>query len=364
MPPRSFDDRRLSDALIVYEAAMRQMGFWDYADLLVESLQLLKLPEIRWRFREKTRFILVDEFQDINAVQYAIVKEMACRPDDNAGDCPKITAIGDPKQAIYGFRGADPAFIDMFLKDFGVQKTITLDISYRCPQTILDAAACVIGGSVPVLRSAKGDGPKLVLKTFKDDISEAKWIAKTIEAMTGAVSLDSINMSIGAGQMRSLSDVAVLFRVNALSDAVARALKERGIPYKFKAMSDAPEIGRADVKTIAEIWEEAEGVSLLSMHASKGLEFPIVFIIGCEEGVLPWRNGDVAEEERLFYVGITRSSERLFLCISGERALYARGDRLIPSRFLSRISGGLFAEQEQGKDRPKKARRPRQKDLF
>jgi DNA helicase-2/ATP-dependent DNA helicase PcrA len=355
-------DERLRLAYDAYQGAMRQKGFWDYADILIEALRLLRLPEVKQRFRGRTNHILVDEFQDINWIQYALIKEMALTAADGTAKGPEITAIGDPRQAIYGFRGADPAFIAMFSRDFAADKTITLDTVYRCPQIILDAAASVIGESGHGLMSVKGQGRKIILKTFKNGLSEAAWIARTIEDMTGPTSLDSINMSAVTGPVMNLSDVAVLFRVNVLSAMVERALKERGIPYKLKAMPDAPEIEPADIKTIVEVWDTSEGVSLLSIHASKGLEFKAVFIIGCEDGVLPWKNGDMAEEERLFYVGITRASERLFLCVSKERVLCAMGDELRPSRFLSRIPGGLFAAEE--KERTARPRRPRQKGLF
>lgn len=355
-------DERLRLASDAYQSAMRQKGLWDYADLLIEALRLLRLPEVNRRFRRKIRHILVDEFQDINWIQYALIKEMALNTADGAADGPEITAIGDPRQAIYGFRGADPAFITMFLRDFAVEKTIKLDVVYRCPQIILNAAASVTGESGQRLRSIKGQGRQITLKTFRNDLSEAGWIAKTIEDITGPTSLDSINMSAVIGPVMNLSDVAVLFRVNVLSAPVERALKERGVPYKLKTMPDTPEIEPADIKTIGEIWDASEGVSLLSIHASKGLEFPVVFIIGCEDGVLPWKNGDMAEEERLFYVGITRASERLFLCASRERAICTKGNELRPSRFLARIPGGLFAAEE--KERPSRPRRPRQKGLF
>ncbi|MGQ9744509.1 MAG: ATP-dependent helicase [Dissulfurimicrobium sp.] len=348
-------DERLRLAYDAYQSAMRQKGLWDYADLLIEALQLLRLHEVKQRFREKIHHILVDEFQDVNWRQYTLIKEMAL----TAADGPEITVIGDPRQAIYGFRGADSAFIARFSRDFAPVKTITLDTVYRCPQIILDAAASVIGESGKGLISVKGQGHKITLKTFKNDFSEARWIARTIENMTGPTSLDSINMSAVAGQMMNLSDVAVLFRINAISAMVEHALKERGIPYKMKAMPDVPEM---DIKIIGEVWGASEGVSLLSIHASKGLEFKAVFIIGCEDGVMPWKNGDMAEEERLFYVGITRASERLFLCVSKERTLCAMGDKLRPSRFLSRIPSEFFAAEE--KERTTKPRRPRQKGLF
>lgn len=356
-------DEKLKLASDAYRNAMQQRGLWDYADLLIEALRLLRFPDVKRRFRNRTHYILVDEFQDINDIQYAIIKEMALVAGDRVSDSPKVTAIGDPRQAIYGFRGADPVFIDRFIKDFSVKKTITLDIAYRCPQIFLDAAASVVGETKSGLKSAKGEGHKMTLKVFRDDLAEARWIAKTIEAMIGPMSLDSLNMlSAVAGSAINLSDVAVLFRINALSGIVERALKERGIPYKLKVMTDVAEVGPDDIKTISEVWDASEGVSLLSLHASKGLEFKAVFIIGCEDGILPWKNGDMAEEERLFYVGITRAAERLFLCVSKKRILCTSTDELRPSRFLSRIPAWLFATDS--KDRPKKTVRPRQKGLF
>lgn len=428
---------RLASVFDAYQALMRKEGLCDYDDLILEALRLLKEPDVMRRFCEKTRYVFVDEFQDINKAQYSLIAEMASLGLE-------ITAIGDPRQAIYGFRGADPALLNRFSVDSGA-KIITLGVAYRSPQTFLDAAAAVstISEAGPELRSAKGRGPKLVLKTFKDEISEAGWIAKTIEAMAGALSLDSINASAGTGSMRSLSDIGVLFRVNAVGGPIAKALAQRGIPCK-QAGFPAADVGR--IKAIIDMWDavdcaiagrdtarvfrlhgkngqrfsmfaaslagmdglerfsaivgfldieldsprlkalrravvnnpgmhpslllrddreffdiDLEAVALLSIHASKGLEFPIVFIAGCENGILPWVNGDLPEEERLFYVGLTRASERLFLCFSENRiSLGRRG--LFKSRFLSRIPGELILAE--AGDMPRPLRKPRQKTLF
>ena len=430
-------DGRLASAFDAYQALMRKEGLWDYDDLILEALRLLKNPDVMRRFGGKIRYVFVDEFQDINKIQYSLIAEMA-------GAGLEITAIGDPMQAVYGFRGADPALIGRFSVDFGV-KTITLGTAYRSPQTFLDAASAVatVSSAGQGLRSVKGRGPKLVFKTFKDEASEAAWIAGAIESMVGALSLDSINASVGTGQMRSLSDVGVLFRVNAIGGPIAKALAQRGIPCRqtgssaadterikaFIDMWDAVDgviagrdiarvlrpygkdgqrflmfaaglagkdgferfsaiagflgietgsprlkaLGRAvsnnpglhpslllrDDRELFEIGVEA--VALLSIHASKGLEFPIVFMAGCEDGVLPWVNGDMPEEERLFYVGLTRASERLFLCFSENRRASLGKGGLLKSPFLSKIPCELISnEAEDGR----RCRRPRQKTLF
>ena len=105
-----------------------------------------------------------------------------------------------------------------------------------------------------------------------------------------------------------------------------------------------------------------EAVSLLSLHASKGLEFPIVFIAGCEDGIIPWHGSDLEEERRLFYVGITRASERLFITYAQKRTIFGKPARAKRSRFIDEIPADRL---ETIKTRPRqKRRRPRQKSLF
>jgi superfamily I DNA/RNA helicase len=109
---------------------------------------------------------------------------------------------------------------------------------------------------------------------------------------------------------------------------------------------------------------QVEGVRLLSIHASKGLEFPVVFIAGCEEGILPMKNAGDDEERRLFYVALTRASEEVYLLSSRKRRLWGRWQELEKSRYIDNILPERIKRPAMRKKRAKKKKRPIQKGLF
>lgn len=440
-PPTLGDDEELTALHGAYQALLERHGLWDYDDLLLEALRLLAEPAHRGRFREQVPFVLVDEFQDVSPVQYALVRAMASAEAE-------ITVIGDPNQAIYGFRGASPSFLHQFARDFPETATIRLHRVYRCPQTLLDAAGSVIETPVAArLISEKDKGRLLHVLSFPDEESEARWIAGKIEQTVGGLSFDAMNRgAAGGNRLRSLADVCVLFRAHSLGDSVAKALAEHGIPFQ---RADAPDpLGRPDLRRVWRLWEAARGrlagyhlerlrretgakgetfrelpsslhgkegvalldailqilairpetpwlrvlrqalqqnprsdslavlfdravdllapqmeaVSLLSIHAAKGIEFPVVFLIACEAGILPWRDADPDEERRLLYVALTRASEVMYLSHAGRRLIRGRNETAAPSPFLEAISKELISMgPETGRKKPKK---PRQKTLF
>ena len=132
-------------------------------------------------------------------------------------------------------------------------------------------------------------------------------------------------------------DIAVLYRLHALGPELERVLQEAGIPCQQPREGVGPEWDGLDLA--------AERVKLLSLHAAKGLEFPYVFIAGCEEGLIPWEPpgelvADPAEERRLFYVGLTRASRQVFLSRARERLLWGQKRRPGLSPWVKRAAGG------------------------
>ncbi|MDL1957879.1 MAG: ATP-dependent helicase [Deltaproteobacteria bacterium] len=440
-PPRMNGDEDLKALYQTYHGLLERYGLWDYDDLLLETLQLLELTEIRAKFYRDFPFVLVDEFQDISPAQYTLIKSMA-RKDGN------ITVIGDPNQAIYGFRGASPEFIHRFSMDFKDVKTVVLDTVYRCPQVFLDAATSITGDRSAVrLKSVKDRTPKIRIKPFGDPTAEAKWMARTIEQIVGGLSFASLDSGAAGGNtLRSLSDIAVLFRTKALGNPVAEALSRQGIPFQ---RADTPDpLAQKELRSIWRLWEALKGrtvryhlaklpggkdfwnrklldlkpglqgkdgpqllsyiidildldpnrpllralaravkrhphvdslavllrdeadmldinieaVSLLSIHAAKGLEFPVVFLIGCEAGILPWKEADPEEERRLFYVALTRASEEIYISHVKHRRLFGQMMHGGPSPFIADIPERLMVREQAQK--PKAPRRPRQKKLF
>ncbi len=429
--------------LKIYNAALESYGLWDFDDLILEAAALLQQAEVGQVFMDHMSEVLVDEFQDVSPAQYALLRLMA-RPDGN------ITVIGDANQAIYGFRGASPEFIRRFVSDFKDVKEITLHEAYRCPQVFLDAARAVIGKNrAPELVSCRGTGQEIVFKPLKDPGAEARWIALEIEKNVGALSFDSFNAGRANGyHMRSLSDVAVLFRTRRIGEMVAKALFEEGIPYQLSALPDPldhPEIqniwrlweavkgrcadyhlsrlpGRKEkwvkkgnllkaaaskltpdqlIKAIAQALEidtelpeviglmaaaarnpdidsltvllrdevdiirgKTEAVTLLSLHAAKGLEFPVIFIAGCDEEIIPWKGSSLDEEMRLFYVGLTRASEKLHISYPRKRRVNGALRSRRPSRFIKKIPEKLRITPTVKKPMPRRTMKQRQKSLF
>ncbi len=272
-------------------------------------------------------------------------------------------------------------------------------------------------------------------------------MARTIEQIVGGLSFDSLNRGAARGNvLRSLSDVAVLYRINALGNPIAKALSSQGVPFQ---RADTPNpLTHKGLRSVWRLWEalrgravnyhitrlpghedlwneklaylrseqggkdgpqligsiieilnldpnelsiralvraverqpevdslavllrneadmldiDIEAVSLLSMHAAKGLEFPIVFMIGCEAGILPWKESDPDEERRLFYVGLTRASEEIYLSHVKRRRLFGKVMENGPSPIIGDIPERLLFRMKAQK--PRAARRPRQKRLF
>ncbi len=221
--PITFEQASLEDVFRGYKKLKNTYNLASYDDLIHEAIDLLRQPSINSEFRKRFRFILVDEFQDINPVQYEIVRLMAW-PDG------EITAIGDPNQAIYSFRGSAPQLIQDFQQDFGCVKTVVLDTSYRTPQGFLNAACAVLKENGQRLCSTKSHGPLIEHMVFEDEKTEANWITGIIASQCG-LSLETMR----GDEHRQFSDFAVLSRLNSVCETIANQMQKKGIPCQTRS---------------------------------------------------------------------------------------------------------------------------------
>ena len=199
-----------------YEDKLRQSNAMDFDDLLLKTLLLFdEYPEVLEKYQRRFRYIMVDEYQDTNAVQYRIVKMLA----KGHGN---IFVVGDDDQSIYGWRGADISNILDFEKDFPGARVIRLEQNYRSHQGILDAANGVIRHNRSrmgkELWSAIRTGQKPLEFQAESDLEEAQFVAEKAASL------------LREGKY-SAADIAVLYRMNSQSRVLENKLKERGVPY-------------------------------------------------------------------------------------------------------------------------------------
>ncbi|PCK02601.1 MAG: DNA helicase II [Alteromonadaceae bacterium] len=200
-----------------YEEACERGGMVDFAELLLRSHELwLKSTALLQHYQQRFRFILVDEFQDTNTVQYAWLRVLA-------GQSSKVTAVGDDDQSIYGWRGAKIENIHKFEKDFAPVNVTRLEQNYRSTATILNAANALIANNTDRLGKSlwtEGeDGEKIDLYAAFNEQDEARYI------------VDRIQSWVNSG--RSLSEVAILYRSNAQSRVLEEACIREQVAYKI-----------------------------------------------------------------------------------------------------------------------------------
>ncbi len=200
-----------------YEQACRQGGLVDFAELLLRAHELLRdRADILHHYRERFRFILVDEFQDTNAIQYAWLRLLA-------GERGNLFAVGDDDQSIYGWRGARIENIHQFSRDYPAARTIRLEQNYRSTATILKAANALIDHNSDRLGKELwtdgAEGEPIYLYSAFNDIDEARFIT------------DRIEQWVEQGNARR--EVAILYRSNAQSRVLEETLLRAGIPYRI-----------------------------------------------------------------------------------------------------------------------------------
>ena len=328
------DNEIVEDLIKRYRFLLRQQQAVDMDELVTLPVKYLREnPSLLTELRSAWKQILVDEFQDVNAAQYELLK-LLVGPDGQG-----LFAIGDPDQAIYGFRGADRSFFFKLPSEWPSCRVIHLKRNYRSQSNILDAARIVLGSNysnkelLPAYR-----GSELVkIVVLNDPWAEGKYIIKAIESLMGGTSFESVAVCGEFGLDRNLSfrDFAVLYRLNIVGDTLEEAFAKSGLPYQ-RSQRARPEEEPDDLDP------RAEAVSMMTMHASKGLEFPVVFVAGCEDGLIPYIKTDWSpnasdgeeEEQRLFYVAMTRAKHLLYLTIAKQRVFFNRLLHGKWSRFL------------------------------
>ncbi len=429
-----------------YQHRLTTYGLMDFDDILLILHDVL-CGDILRTVQARFSHVLVDEFQDVNAVQYALIQKLA-------GDGSGLFVIGDPDQAIYGFRGASAEYFAQLKSDFPETNEVILQHTFRSTPQIISAASSLLGErSYDPVRE---NGPNLRILSTPGETGEGIAIVEEISRMVGGADLLQANEE----GKRSLDDFAVLFRTGRQADALEACFLQAGIPYRvvgqknyldaasvqhalsfFKcllkdnisstpttrditdllsipafapgrearasirqqiqnntlsdtvqekldtaieavdrfrnetshlspseriakwaeefATSDDIDIERLGllaqgVDSIAELLDiitlgqdgdfvrrgkiaRPEAVTLMTLHASKGLEFPVVFISGVEEGLIPHAEADIEEEKRLFFVGITRGQDEVILTRARSRRRF--GERIAPeiSRFVANI---------------------------
>jgi len=200
-----------------YQEELRSSNAMDFGDLLCNVVTLFKLePKILERYQEQFRFLLIDEYQDTNKVQYELVHLLGNKYRN-------LCVVGDDDQSIYAFRGATVQNILNFKGDFPDAKVITLDTNYRSTKSILSAANAVISRNQnrqkKTMRTDNPEGAKVFFYHGFDERDEAEFVVREISGM------------IAAG--RKLSEIAVFYRTNSQSRAIEELFCETGIPYQI-----------------------------------------------------------------------------------------------------------------------------------
>lgn len=480
--PSKADTNNIKDALSSYDPlydvievlypryveTLKTLNAMDFDDLIVNTITLFKgHSEILEKYSNKYRYIMVDEYQDTNKVQYELIKQLA-KPREN------LCVVGDDDQSVYAWRGANPGNILNFDIDYPDAKVIRLEQNYRSTGNILKVANSVIKNNKKrmekTLWTDKGDGAKVFIMKGADEIDEAQWVAQRIASMTQENNLshesfaimyranifskmfeaelrnlkipytlvggtsyfdrkeirditsylkliankeDSVSLlrianiprrGLGNAAINHLKEAAdishiSLFDAFAASDnkgakeltdlinhyreifssgkdmhiALASLIKEINYNdyiysiYKSNAISlkrienvsgfiDTVErFSKDETPSLTELLErlslndnpyqekeEHEGVTLISLHSAKGLEFPVVFICGVEGGIIPHKKsevitGGIEEERRLFYVGVTRAMKQLFLTYTSYRKKYGKTSPSMTSIFIEEL---------------------------
>ncbi|MBR3132412.1 UvrD-helicase domain-containing protein [Candidatus Saccharibacteria bacterium] len=463
------NQKKITNIFYKYEEEKQKAGALDFDDLLLKELEIFRNhPEIRKKWQEKFRHILIDEYQDTNLVQYSIVKLLV-------NEERNICVVGDDWQSIYSWRGADFRNILHFEADFPGAKVIKLEQNYRSTGNILTASQKIINENKTrtekTLFTEAGKGEPVDIESLRNEEEEANFVALKI-----------LNMQ---KEYPNLSNFAVLYRTNAQSYSFEKAFMNMQIPYKivggvrfydrkevkdvlailrliingkdkvslgrvcrnvlagigevslnkilmgidlisekiseksdenplknedligvlkaskakasflkliefikktsegenpgetvkriieyfdFRGLTDdGTDMAEERMKNLEVLMKNAseydslddfladatlmssadeagakDAVTLMTLHAAKGLEFPVVFIVGMEEGLFPMgracENEDELEEERrLAYVGMTRAMRKLFLTYANSRYSYGRRDYNMPSRFLMEL---------------------------
>ena len=214
----NFRENKIADVYEMYQKRLKENNALDFDDLIFKTVELFKSnPEVLEFYQNKFQYIMVDEYQDTNAVQYELVRLLADRYKN-------ICVVGDDDQCIYQWRGADIQNILDFEKDYPGAKVIKLEQNYRSKANILNAANVVIVNNAnrksKVLRTEQEEGSKIKIYRAYSDGDEGDFVGKQI-------------VDIKKEQEKHYSDFAVLYRTNAQSRIFEESFRRKGIPYKI-----------------------------------------------------------------------------------------------------------------------------------
>lgn len=389
----------------LYEKVPENMIGFD--DLITLTVKLFNdFPDILKSYREKYKYISVDEYQDIDENQYKLIRYLV--PDNG-----NICAIGDPNQAIYGFRGGNSKFFNNFKEDYKNVQIINLKNNYRSTESIVNASNQMIESYNIISRYDKPH-EKITIHTAPTDKAEAEFVVSSIENLIGGHSFFSIDSARTDGDFEDLSfsDFAILYRTSSQLKPILEALERSGMPFVklsddmlcdnkairmlLKSLNDLQPVSE-QLKNINEEFKSqisdyilkyleqiaincssknefihevsllresdtldkrADRISLMTLHASKGLEFKCVFIVGNENGLIPLYKAqspeEIEEERRLLYVGMTRAKQRLFLSRAIKRMQYGTYKNFEISPFLAKIQDDLLAYSKFERERKEK----------
>ena len=232
-PTQTYRDEVVKRVYVEYQKRLIASNAVDFDDILVYTARLLEEnPAVRDKYAQRFRHVLVDEFQDTNLAQYALVKELASFNKN-------IFCVGDPDQSIYAWRGADYRNIHRFEQDFPDAQTILLEQNYRSHQNILDVATGVIDRAKnrkrKQLYSDRGEGEKIFFYEAPDDYAEASFVVDTIAQLV-------------ASRQFEPGDCAVMYRTNAMSRLIEEAFLQARLPYRLVGAQRF--YGRREVKDV------------------------------------------------------------------------------------------------------------------
>lgn len=304
---------------------VRETGHVVFEDLIFEAIHLLEnFPEVQKFFQNLWSEILVDEYQDINPTQYRLVKGLL-------GERKSLFVVGDDDQAIYGFRGADIGNINRFRNDFKESTLIRLEWNYRSTSEVLHLANGIFTNKPihlrKVLRAGNPGGSK-GNPIFKENRRPEIWVSDNpVEEMRKIVqSIKELRESYDL----EWKNFAILVRYNRQRLYYEEALRDYGIPIAGTGIEG----------------DEGEtlenGIHVETVHASKGLQYAVVFYAGLAEGLTPGecignreqRKRQLDEERRLYYVGVTRAEAYLILLYCKRRFWKGKLRKFKKSRFL------------------------------
>jgi DNA helicase-2/ATP-dependent DNA helicase PcrA len=467
--PEAFDT--FGKLYALYQGYCNDEGLVDFGEILLRSYELLRdSSSIRNHYQDRFDYLLVDEFQDTNIIQYEWLRLLTEAKQN-------LFVVGDDDQSIYGWRGAKVENMTSFQSHYPLHDLIKLEQNYRCSKTILQAANAVIANNVKrlgkTLWTQSDDGERIDIYGASDEISEAQFVISKIKQWQASGGL--------------LEEIAILYRCNAQSSTFEELLLEHHLPFQvsngfkfydrqeikltlsylrvlsgrldnfdfeFLASTPAKGIGKKSRELISHYalqsrvsyWQAAKemvdakvlpsrshqalsvflngveamkkdsenlslldtlklilkragfveyykkgvdaserienlkvlltiadkficdkesslsereqflahtflssgddtnpkGIQLMTLHASKGLEFGLVFLVGLEAGLFPAKTAPLEEERRLMYVGITRAKQKLVISYARQRTLFGNTINAKPSRFLSEIPRELI----------------------